>query len=83
MLRVLERRGTVVQVEPQRYYSTAALATVADRLRAGTVPGRVYSPAELRDVLGVSRKFLIPLLEHFDRTRVTDRHAEGRVIRGT
>jgi hypothetical protein len=43
--------------------------------------GRLYSPAELREVLGVSRKYLIPFLEFCDRCGVTERRQEGRALR--
>jgi selenocysteine-specific elongation factor len=45
--------------------------------------GRVYTPAELRDVLGVSRKYLIPFLEYCDRQRITERLEGGRVLADT
>ena len=53
------------------------------RLRDGMQPGREYSPAELRDLLGFSRKFLIPFLEYCDRHGITARTATGRVWHGT
>lgn len=83
LLRMLERDGVVVQVEEGRYYGRATLARLAEVLRTGMVPGTVYGPAELRELLGVSRKYLIPLLEYCDRAGVTDRQVGGRVIRGT
>jgi selenocysteine-specific elongation factor len=36
---------------------------------------------ELRDRLGTTRKFLIPLLEHFDTVGVTARRGGTRVLR--
>jgi selenocysteine-specific elongation factor len=36
---------------------------------------------ELRDLLGTTRKFLIPLLEHFDARGLTARQAGERVLR--
>jgi hypothetical protein len=49
-------------------------------LKGAMVPGREYSPTEMRDVLGVSRKFLIPFLEFCDRQRITERRTTGRVL---
>ena len=46
-------------------------------------PGREYTPAELREVLGVSRRFLIPLLEYCDGRAVTSRGPGGRMLGGT
>jgi selenocysteine-specific elongation factor len=83
LLRVLERGGTVLSVEPDRYYDARVIERLIDSLRGEMVPGREYGPAELREILGVSRKYLIPLLEYCDRLRVTDRQPAGRVIVGT
>ena len=47
------------------------------------VAGQEYSPGELRDVVGVSRKYLIPLLEFLDRRQLTERTSSGRRWRGT
>ena len=83
LLRLLERSGAVVAVEPDRYYDATVIERLIDSLREAMVPGQEYGPAELRELLGVSRKYLIPLLEYCDRMRVTDRRQTGRVIVGT
>jgi selenocysteine-specific elongation factor len=83
LLRLLERAGTVVAVEADRYYDAAIVEQLIDSLRRQMVPAREYGPAEMREVLGISRKYLIPLLEYCDRVRVTDRRPGGRVIVGT
>jgi selenocysteine-specific elongation factor len=83
LLRLLERAGSVVAVEPDRYYGAAVVEQLIESLRRQMVPAREYGPAELRQILGVSRKYLIPILEYCDRVRVTDRRPGGRVIAGT
>jgi selenocysteine-specific elongation factor len=83
LLRILERDGFVVQVEEERYYHATPLADLFGLLRTGMEPGREYTPAELRDLLGGSRRFLIPLLEYCDRLGVTDRRPGGRTRGGT
>ena len=80
LLRNLEREGKVVQVEGDRFYAAAVVEGLVGRLRSGMTPGREYGPAELRELLGTSRKFLIPFLEWCDRQRITERRPEGRVI---
>ena len=82
LLRLLEREGRVVAVEPDRYYNVDSLNLLIDRLRTGMAPDREYSPADLRELLGFSRKFLIPFLEYCDRRGFTTRTAGGRVWRG-
>jgi selenocysteine-specific elongation factor len=83
VLRFLERRGTVTATEEDRYYLTSELAALVDALRSGMLTGRVYSPAELRDLTGLSRKYLIPFLEYCDRHGVTARQESGRIRAGT
>ena len=83
LLRFLERAGRVALVEQDRYYSAQAIESVVADVRRELVPGHRYAPGELRDVLGVSRKYLIPLLEFLDRTGVTNREEGGRMLRGT
>ena len=83
LLRLLEREGRVVAVEPERFYATSGRDALVERLRTGMTMGREYSPAELRELLGFSRKFLIPFLEYCDRHGLTSRTAGGRVWHGT
>jgi selenocysteine-specific elongation factor len=80
LLRYLERRGDVIQVEPGRYYAAAAVHRLVEKLHSGMAVNREYSPAELRDLLGFSRKYLIPFLEYCDRVGVTERRVNGRVL---
>ena len=37
-------------------------------------------PADVKDLLGVSRKYAIPLMEYFDSQRVTVRQGERGVL---
>jgi len=82
LLRYLERQGRIIQVEQGRYYDAANLKLLIDRLRAGLADGSERSPAELREILGFSRKFLIPFLEYCVRSGHTMRTAMGRIWHG-
>jgi selenocysteine-specific elongation factor len=83
VLNFLEREGRLVQVETERYYDRSAVEELVAKLKVGLLPGRTYVPAQLRDILGFSRKYLIPFLEFCDRQGVTERRGEGRVLRQT
>jgi selenocysteine-specific elongation factor len=83
IIRMLEREGTIVPVDSDRYYDAGALTALVDRLRNGMIGGREYTPSELRDVIGLSRKYLIPFLEYCDRRGITERRSTGRVLHGT
>jgi selenocysteine-specific elongation factor len=83
LLRFLERQGRIVQVETDRYYDRAVLERLVARLRSGLAAGQLYAPAQLREVLGLSRKYLIPFLEFCDRNGITERRDVGRVLKAT
>ena len=78
ILRLLAREARIVAVEPARYYAAEVVADLVQRLRAGMTAHADYGPAELREMLGFSRKFLIPFLEFSDRTGYTLRDVTGR-----
>ena len=81
--RYLERRGEIVQVEQNRYYALKHLTLLIGRLKELLANGQEVNPSALREGLGISRKYLIPLLEYCDRVGHTVRGPAGRVWRGT
>ena len=81
--RVLIREGALVAVEGNRLYSPESVTELTGRLSAGMEEGADYGPAELREFLGLTRKFLIPFLEYCDREGYTIRNELGRRKRGT
>ena len=82
LLRLLDRGGALVAVEPNRYYDSGVIERLIGELKERMSAGREYPPGEMRELLGVSRKYLIPLLEYCDRRGVTDRRGSGRILAG-
>ena len=79
VLRRLAAEGSVGAVQSDRFFSTKALELFLSTIRelAQTEP---VTPARLRHRLGLSRKYLIPLLEWTDRSGVTKRVGDTRVL---
>jgi selenocysteine-specific elongation factor len=50
------------------------------RKHADLSADRVIEVPKFKEIAGISRKYAIPLLEHFDRTKVTQRVGEKRVV---
>ncbi|MFN8646124.1 MAG: selenocysteine-specific translation elongation factor [Gemmatimonadales bacterium] len=76
-LRLAARQGRVVAVERDRYFDPAALAGFASILRTIGAAGAI-TPSLVREATGLSRKFLIPLLEWADQQGITRRDGEAR-----
>jgi selenocysteine-specific elongation factor len=81
LLRVLIQEGALVRVG-ERLVEAAALADLATRVRAHVAPGGKVDVAVVKDLTGLSRKFVIPLLEALDRARVTRRAGADRYLIG-
>jgi selenocysteine-specific elongation factor len=77
VLRLAAARGQVEAVERDRYYDGAALRRFTDAVRELGQLGEIQ-PAALRERLGISRKFLIPLLEWADGRGITVRSGDSR-----
>jgi selenocysteine-specific elongation factor len=72
----------LVRVKESLYFHVAALDAIQDRVIALLKERREIGPGDIKDLLGISRKYAIPLLEHLDARRVTTRVGERRVLRG-
>jgi selenocysteine-specific elongation factor len=82
VLRHLERQQRVVQVEDSRFYAPEAVRELLQKLEGGMAGKGEVAPTDLKEVLGFSRKFLIPFLEYCDKRGYTQRRGNGRVWRG-
>jgi len=80
MLRLAAARGQVEAVERDRYYVRGALDQFVEVLSEMGQHGPII-PAAVRDRLGISRKYLIPLLEWADVRGITVREGDGRRLK--
>ncbi len=79
MLALLVEEGAVEQVNPDFFLAAGKLAEAEEQIRSHLRRhGRLGVP-EVKGMLGASRKYAIPLLEYFDRKRVTRREGDFRV----
>jgi len=80
-LRLLARSGVVVAVAADRYYERDALEQERRRLIGVLEELGAATPADFRDRMKRSRKWLIPLLEWADREGVTVRDGDRRKLK--
>jgi selenocysteine-specific elongation factor len=75
------REGALVKVTEELYFHAAPLAALKTQLLAHFAQHREISTQAFKQLVGQSRKFVIPLSEYFDREKVTLRVGEHRVAR--
>jgi selenocysteine-specific elongation factor len=82
LFQLLVEARKLVRVKDSLYFHTQALDAIQDKLVAMLRERKEIGPGDIKDLLGISRKYAIPLLEFFDSRRVTARVGERRVLRG-
>ena len=73
--------GALVRVSEELYFDAAALGGLRERLVAHLREKKDISTQQFKEMVGQTRKFVIPLSEYFDRERVTLRVGDKRILR--
>jgi selenocysteine-specific elongation factor len=78
---LLCREGRAAKVKGDIFYAPGALAEIREKLTAYLREKGEITPPDFRELTGLSRKFMIPLLEFFDQEKLTIRLGDKRVLR--
>jgi selenocysteine-specific elongation factor len=80
LMHMLEQ-GTLVKVKEDLYFHTSVIDNLKNRLVSYLkTNGKITTP-QFKEMTGVSRKYMIPLIEYFDSTKVTIRVEDIRRLR--
>ncbi len=82
ILGVLEREGGIVRVSEELYFDAHHLAELEKRIKAHLTEHGEIDAQGFKQLTGLTRKFSIPLLEYFDRRKLTLRVGDKRILRG-
>ncbi len=80
-LQILIDEGVLLRLKENIVYHRDALTEAENLLKGHLSRHREITAAEFRDILGITRKHAIPLLEYFDTARITLRVGDKRVLR--
>jgi selenocysteine-specific elongation factor len=81
---VLERlvyEGKVIKVKADMYFGAKHVEGLKDLVREHLGQKKEMLPADFKAVTGLSRKYMIPLLEYLDEIKLTIRTGDKRVLR--
>jgi selenocysteine-specific elongation factor len=80
--KVLLDEGLIVKAQEGMYFCAQAIKGLIEKVRAYYAGGATdMGPAEFRELTGLSRKFLIALLEYLDKEKITVRVGDKRQLR--
>ncbi len=81
VVELMVSEGTLVKVKEGLYFHHQALSELKQLLVDYLTEHGEIGAAEYKELTGLTRKYLIPLLEYFDAARVTMRIGDKRVLR--
>ena len=82
VLKLLVAEGSTLRISSELYFDASAVERLRQRLVQHLREKRAITTQEFKDLVGATRKYVIPLAEYFDREKVTLRVGEKRVLRG-
>jgi selenocysteine-specific elongation factor len=80
ILQILLKERVLVRVAEGLIFHRAALEKLLDALRQRKAQNDRINVAVFKEMTGLSRTYVIPLLEYLDRARVTRRLGDERII---
>lgn len=81
VLNLLLNEGTLVKVKEDLYYHIDPLTGIQEKLVDYLIKNDEIETPRFKDMTGASRKYVIPLLEYFDKKNVTIRVGDTRKLR--
>ncbi|SHN57308.1 selenocysteine-specific translation elongation factor [Desulfovibrio litoralis] len=83
LLKNLQDSGELVKISDEIYYYRPVLDKIWEAVTAWFESNDDLNLAVLKDLTSLSRKYLIALLEYFDREKLTVRVGDKRLLRGS
>ncbi len=81
VLKVMVSEGILIKVDEDLYYHRDIILKLRDDYRNLLIRDGKSTPATFKDMTGLSRKFIISLMEYFDAAKLTIRVGDHRVLR--
>ena len=81
ILEKLVYEGKVVKVKADMYFGAKHVEDLKKLVKEHLTQKKEMLPADFKAVTGLSRKYMIPLLEYLDEIKLTIRTGDKRVLR--
>ncbi len=80
-LGTLVKQGKMHKINDEYYITSDVFSSAISKLTEFFTKKAVLTPQDVRDLFGISRKYIIPFLEYLDSVKFTIRVPEGRKLR--
>ena len=82
IIKLMIKDGELIKINEELCFDSAAIQQLRENYRALLLKDGKATPASFKDLTGLTRKYIIPLMEYFDMTKLTVRVSDHRVLRG-
>lgn len=81
VLEVMLKEGVLLKIKEDLYFHSQAIEELQNSLIDFLNRNGEVTTPQFKDITGVSRKYSIPLIEHFDKLQLTVRVGDTRILR--
>ncbi|MEN6432531.1 MAG: selenocysteine-specific translation elongation factor [Smithella sp.] len=81
IIKLMLKDGDLIKINEEMCFSNGALSKLRDDYKAMLVKDGKATPATFKELTGLSRKYIIPLMEYFDVNKLTVRVGDHRILR--
>ncbi len=80
-LNILIKEGKIEKISPEIYFEKSLFEKIKNDLINYLEKNKEITIKEFKSIVNTSRKYLIPLLEYFDKLKITVRIGDKRILR--
>lgn len=81
IIKLMLKDGDLIKINEELCFSRDVLGKLREDYKAMLIRDGKATPATFKDLTGLSRKYIIPLMEYFDVNKLTVRVADHRILR--
>ena len=81
IIQILVSEKKLIILKGDLVFHSKSIDNARSELESFILQKKEITASEFRDLLGISRKFAIPILEHFDIMKITVRVGDKRIIK--
>jgi selenocysteine-specific elongation factor len=81
IIKLILKDGDLIKINEEMCFSSEVLGKLRDDYKAMLIKDGKATPATFKDLTGLSRKYIIPLMEYFDVNKLTVRVGDHRILR--
>jgi selenocysteine-specific elongation factor len=81
IIKLMLKEGDLIQINEELCFARETLEKLRNNYKAQLIKDGKATPANFKDLTGLSRKYIIPLMEYFDMSKLTVRIGDHRILR--